>query len=207
MQFPAKIVFASGNRGKLREVRSLFAAHDIEIVAQSDLGVVEVAETGSTFRENSLIKSRHAAAATGLPALADDSGLAVDALGGEPGVLSARYGGPAANDEQNIDKLLRALEGVPAGRRTAAFHCVASFVDPALDPAGYPPLIGEGVWNGRILEARQGTGGFGYDPVFFDPVAGKSAARLDAGGKNAASHRGQALRALLATLEQRYAVG
>ena len=202
---PAKIVFASGNRGKLREVSRLLAAHDIEVLAQSALGVDEVAETGATFRENSLIKSRHAAAVTGLPALADDSGLAVDALGGDPGVRSARYAGPDASDADNVDKLLDALRGVPPERRTAAFRCVASFVDPALEPAEHPPLIGEGVWRGRVLEARQGSGGFGYDPVFFDPVAGKSAAELDAAEKNAASHRGQALRELIAALERRYA--
>lgn len=203
--FPARIVFASGNRGKLREVQRLLAAHDIEVLAQSALGVSEVAETGTTFRENSLIKSRHAAGVTGLPALADDSGLAVDALGGDPGVRSARYAGPDASDADNVDKLLVALDGVPAERRTAAFRCVASFVDPALDPAEHPPLIGEGTWSGRILDARRGDGGFGYDPVFFDPAAGKSAAELDAAEKNATSHRGQALRALLASLEQRYA--
>ena len=150
---PAKIVFASGNRGKLREVSRLLAAHDIEVLAQSALGVDEAAETGATFRENSLIKSRHAAAVTGLPALADDSGLAVDALGGDPGVRSARYAGPDASDADNVDKLLDALRGVPPERRTAAFRCVASFVDPALDPAEHPPLIGEGVWRGRVLEA------------------------------------------------------
>ena len=205
MGFPARIVFASGNRGKLREVRRLLAAHDIEVLAQSAFGVIGPAETGTTFRENSLIKSRHAAAVTGLPALADDSGLVVDALGGEPGVRSARYAGSDASDADNVDKLLRALDGVPPGQRAAAFRCVASFVDPTLDPAGHPPLIGEGVWRGRILEARQGSGGFGYDPVFFDPVAGKSAAELDAADKNAVSHRGQALRALLAALERRYA--
>ena len=169
--FPARIVFASGNRGKLREVRRLLEAHDIEVLPQSEFGVIEVAETGTTFRENSLIKSRHAAAATGLPALADDSGLVVEALGGEPGVRSARYAGPEASDADNVDKLLGALAGVPPERRTAAFRCVASFVDPALDPAEQPPLIGEGEWHGRILGARQGSGGFGYDPVFFDPVA------------------------------------
>ncbi len=204
--FPARIVFASGNRGKLREVRRLLAAHDIEVLPQSEFGVIEAAETGTTFRENSLIKSRHAAAATGLPALADDSGLVVEALGGDPGVRSARYAGPDASDADNVDKLLGALEGVPPGRRAAAFRCVASFVDPALDPAQHPPLIGEGEWRGRILEARQGSSGFGYDPVFFDPVAGRSAAELDAADKNACSHRGQALRALLATLGQRYAL-
>lgn len=203
--FPAKIVFASGNRGKLREVRRLFTAHDIEILPQSALGVSEAAETGTTFRENSLIKSRHAAAVTGLAALADDSGLVVAALGGEPGIRSARYAGPGASDADNVARLLKALDGVPAARRIAAFRCVASFVDPALDPAAYPPLIGEGLWQGRILDTRRGRRGFGYDPVFFDPVAGKSAAELDAAEKNAASHRGQALRALLTAFARRYA--
>ena len=200
MSLPARIVFASGNRGKLAEVARLLAAYGVDVVAQAELGVTDVEETGTTFAENSLIKSRHAAAATGLPAIADDSGLAVDALEGAPGVYSARYAGADATDASNIDKLLVALEGVPAPERTAAFHCVASYVDPATGDY----VLGEGRWDGRILVARQGDGGFGYDPVFFDPTAGKTAAEFEPDEKNAASHRGKALRALIAALEARY---
>ena len=200
MSLPARIVFASGNRGKLAEVARLLAAYGVDVVAQAELGVTDVEETGTTFAENSLIKSRHAAAATGLPAIADDSGLVVDALEGAPGVYSARYAGADATDASNIDKLLVALEGVPAPERTAAFHCVASYVDPATGDY----VLGEGRWDGRILVARQGDGGFGYDPVFFDPTAGKTAAEFEPDEKNAASHRGKALRALIAALEARY---
>ncbi len=200
MPLPARIVFASGNRGKLKEVQRLLAEHGVEVVAQSVLDVPEADETGSTFAENSLIKSRNAAEVTGWPAIADDSGLAVDALDGAPGVYSARYAGSDANDDSNIDKLLAELAGVPEVERGAAFHCVASFVDPASGET----LTAEGRWNGRILAARQGAGGFGYDPVFFDDAAGKSAAEFSPDEKNAASHRGKALRTLIDLLEQRY---
>lgn len=200
MSLPARIVFASGNRGKLAEVARLLAGYGVEVVPQAELGVEDAEETGTTFVENSLIKSRHAAAATGLPAIADDSGLAVDALDGAPGVYSARYAGPDATDSSNIDKLLAALDGVPDAERTAAFHCVASFVDPA--SGDY--VLGEGRWDGRILAARRGDGGFGYDPVFFDPAVGKTAAEFEPDEKNAASHRGKALRALIGALEARY---
>lgn len=200
MALPPKIVFASGNRGKLKEVSRLLAAHGVEVVPQSDFGVTDADETGTTFAENSLIKSRHAVDATGLPAIADDSGLVVDALDGAPGVYSARYAGPEATDASNIDKLLAELDGVAEERRGAAFRCVASYVE----PGAAEPLYGEGEWRGRILAARQGEGGFGYDPVFFDPGAGKSAAEFGADEKNAVSHRGQALRALVARIEARY---
>ena len=200
MSLPRRIVFASGNRGKLREVQRLMSDVGVEVVPQSDFDVEEADETGTTFLENSLIKSRNAAAATGLPAIADDSGLAVDALDGAPGVYSARYSGPDATDDSNIDKLLAALDGVADADRTAAFHCVASFVDPDTGDE----LIGEGAWRGRILPARRGDGGFGYDPVFFDDAHDKSAAEFGADEKNAASHRGQALRALVAAIEARY---
>jgi XTP/dITP diphosphohydrolase len=201
MGLPAKIVFASGNRGKLREVSRLLGAAGVEVVPQSEFGVAAVPETGATFLENSFIKSRHAAAATGLPAIADDSGLAVDALDGAPGVYSARYSGTDATDATNIDKLLAALEGIAESERTAAFLCVATFVDPETGDE----LSAEGRWAGRILTARRGDGGFGYDPVFFDPAAGKSAAEFAADEKNLASHRGKALRTLVAALGDRYA--
>ncbi len=202
MTLPKKVVFASGNRGKLAEVERLLADYDIEVVSQSSLGIEGAVEDGKTFAANSLIKARHAAARSGLPAIADDSGLAVDALDGAPGVYSARYAGPDATDADNIDKLLSALAGVAGGQRRAAFHCAASFVD----PAGGEPLVVQGVWPGRILEARQGDGGFGYDPVFFDPVSGKSAALMSAAEKNAVSHRGQALAALVTAIKASYDV-
>lgn len=172
----------------------------IEVLAQSELGVIDAVESGTTFAENSLIKARHAALATGLPAIADDSGLAVDALGGAPGVYSARYSGEGATDDSNIDKLLEELRDVPAAARGAAFHCVATFVTP--DDA--PPLVAQGEWRGSILEARQGRGGFGYDPVFLDPQSGLSSAELTAEQKNARSHRGKALQKLVALIEQRF---
>lgn len=191
---------ASGNAGKIREIARLLEGMNITVVAQSEFGVVDAEETGSTFVENSLIKARHAAAETGLPAIADDSGLAVDALDGAPGVYSARYSGPDATDESNIDKLLAALRNTEAGARTAAFHCAASFVTPDDETA----LVFEGAWQGSILEHRQGDGGFGYDPVFLDPASGLSAAMLTPEQKNARSHRGKALRGLVALLEQHY---
>ena len=194
------MVLASGNAGKLREIVRLLDGLGTEVIRQSELGVSEADETGITFAENSLIKAHHACEATGLPAIADDSGLAVDALDGRPGVYSARYSGADATAESNIDKLLEELADVADEARGAAFHCVASFVMP-----GAPePLLAEGVWRGSILTARQGDGGFGYDPVFLDPESGRSAAQLTPEEKNARSHRGQALRALRALLEQQF---
>ena len=183
---------ASGNAGKIKEIAKLLAHLDVTIVPQSDYAVSAAIESGSTFAENAIIKARHAAAATGLPAIADDSGLAVDALDGRPGVTSARYSGAGASDDSNIDKLLDELQGLPEQQRSAAFHCVACFVL----TADAEPLLAQGKWSGHILEARQGNGGFGYDPVFLDPESGKAAAELTADEKNARSHRGQALRAL-----------
>ena len=191
---------ASGNKGKLRELARLLANLGVEIVAQSEFGVEDADETGTTFVANSLTKARHAAATTGLPAIADDSGLAVDALDGAPGVYSARYSGAAATDDSNIDKLLTALQNVATEDRGAAFHCVATLVLPDDDEA----LIAEGEWRGSILHERQGDGGFGYDPIFLDPESGKSSALLSADEKNARSHRGQALRKLVGLIEQRY---
>ena len=195
---PAKVVMATGNPGKIREIARMLDGLGIEIVAQSEFGVTDADETGTTFAENSLIKAQHAVDATGLPAIADDSGLAVDALDGAPGVYSARYAGDGG-DEANNDKLLAALDGIDD--RAAAFHCVATFIDPQ-DPE---PLAAEGVWRGEILRARQGDGGFGYDPLFLVPERGCSSAELDPDEKNARSHRGQALRKLVALIEQRYA--
>ena len=198
---PCKIVMASGNAGKLREIARLLDNLDITVVPQSEFSVSEADETGATFAENSLIKARHAALATGLPAIADDSGLAVDALSGRPGVFSARYAGPAATDEQNVSKLLSELEGVADEDRGAAFHCVASFAM----PDSSEPLLASGEWRGSILHERRGDGGFGYDPIFLDRASGRSSAELTADEKNARSHRGKALRTLARLLEQNFA--
>jgi len=194
-----RLVIASNNRGKIEELRELLAGSGLEPVAQGELGVEEIPETGASFIENALLKARHAARATGLPALADDSGLCVDALGGEPGLHSARYAGSPTDAEANIDKLLAALTGLPPGQRGAHFHCVLVLLRRPEDPA---PLIAEGLWHGRVLEARRGEGGFGYDPVFFDPLLGQSAAELDARSKNRLSHRGQALALLRRRLSE-----
>ena len=185
-----KLVLASSNHGKLEELRGLLSGNGIELIAQSDLGVGDADETGTTFIENALLKARHATRATGLPALADDSGICVDALNGAPGLYSARYAGEHGNASRNIDKLLEQLDGVADERRTAHFYCVLVLLRHADDPQ---PLIAEGVWEGRILYAPRGDGGFGYDPVFFDAERGMGAAELDAMLKNRISHRGRAL--------------
>ena len=187
-----RIVFASGNAGKAREVQAVLG-DTVEIVLQTELGVDSVEETGSTFAANALLKAQHAARVTGLPALADDSGLAVAALDGAPGVYSARYAGSDATDADNVAKLLAALEAVPAGHREASFHCVLAFVRSADDP---DPVFVEGEWQGQIAFERAGEQGFGYDPVFFDPELKRTAAELASAEKNARSHRGKALAAL-----------
>ncbi len=186
---PDKVVLASGNAGKLAEIARILEDMDITVVPQSALGVSDADETGTTFVENALIKARHAVEATGLPAIADDSGICVDALDGRPGVYSARYAGPDATDASNIDRLLAELKGVPDEQRGAAFHCVACFVAPGMDE----PVIGEGEWRGRILQERRGDGGFGYDPLFLVAELDRSSAELSPDEKNARSHRGKAL--------------
>ncbi len=191
LQVGSRIVVATGNRGKLAEIEAILAEFRVEVICQGELGIGEVEETGLTFVENAILKARNAAAATGGPAIADDSGLEVDALGGAPGIRSARYAGEPADDGANIDRLLAALEG--AEDRTAAFRCVMVFLRHEQDPA---PVIAEGVWVGRILTERRGAGGFGYDPVFLDPALGRSAAELPAEEKNRISHRARALREL-----------
>ena len=195
-----KLVLASGNAGKLRELRELLAGAGFELHAQSEFGVGDIDETGLTFVENALLKARHAARATGLPALADDSGLCVDALGGAPGLRSARYAGVHGDSRANIARLLDALRDVPDERRTAHFHAAIVLLRHPDDPR---PLIAEGSWHGRILPAPRGEAGFGYDPVFFDPVLGCGAAELDQATKNRVSHRGQALARLRALLQGR----
>lgn len=195
-----KVVFASSNAGKIIELQNLCQPFNIEIIPQSDLGVRDVPETGLTFVENALIKARHACQVTGLPALADDSGLEVKILQGKPGIHSARYAGENASSTNNIQKLLKNLENYSEADRAAIFHCVLVFLLHANDPT---PLICQGTWQGRILLAPQGKQGFGYDPVFFDPDQGCSAAELDLTLKNQISHRGKALRQLINHLREK----
>jgi XTP/dITP diphosphohydrolase len=191
---PSKIVLATGNQGKVKELGSMLQALNVEVLAQSEFKVGDVAETGTTFVENAIIKARHAAKQTGLSAIADDSGLAVDALGGAPGVYSARYAGEQATDQSNIDKLLVAMQGVPQAKRTARFLCVLVYMRHADDPS---PIICQGEWTGEITNQQVGTNGFGYDPVFWVPSEKCCSAELSKAQKNALSHRGQALQQLL----------
>jgi XTP/dITP diphosphohydrolase len=193
-----RAVLASANPGKLRELGSLLAPYGLELVSQAALGIGSVPESGATFLENALLKARHASAAAQLPALADDSGIEVDALGGRPGVRSARYAGEGASDAENLARLLEELAGVPEPRRTARYRCVVVWVRTADDPA---PLTGSGTWEVRIAIAPRGSGGFGYDPAFVPAGAERTAAELSAEEKNRVSHRAQALRALVAALE------
>ena len=197
-----RVVLASGNAGKLREFSELLGPSGFELVRQSEFGITPPPETGTTFLENALIKARNAAQLSGLPAIADDSGIEVDALGGAPGVFSARFAGEDAGDEANLAKLLAVLEGLPREKRTARYRCVIVFVDSALDAR---PLVGEGAWEGRIIPARRGTGGFGYDPSFVPVGETRTVAEMPAAEKNLQSHRGQAMRAFLAQLGRRSA--
>ncbi|CAM2930049.1 RdgB/HAM1 family non-canonical purine NTP pyrophosphatase [Shewanella amazonensis] len=188
-----KVVLASGNKGKLKEFNEMFSEYSLSVVAQSEFQVPDVEETGTTFVENAIIKARHAAAITGLPAIADDSGLEVDALEGAPGIYSARYAGVGAKDTDNWQKLLGALEGKT--ERSARFQCVLVYMRHAKDPT---PIICQAAWEGRIgLEAR-GDNGHGYDPVFIAEGGELTAAQMSSDAKNAVSHRGKALEALLA---------
>ncbi len=199
-----KVVFASGNAGKVREVGDMLAPLEWTVIPQTALFDAEAEETGLTFVENALIKARFACAHTGLPAIGDDSGLEVAALGGAPGIYSSRFAGPDATDSSNIDKLLEALAGVPAGARQASFYCAMVFLRHAEDPT---PIIALGRWNGEILEAPRGQGGFGYDPVFYVPSEGCSAAELPAARKHQLSHRAQALHSLVAQIRALQAQG
>ena len=189
------LVLATSNRGKLAEIQALLADFDLRLVTQAELGVVDAIEDGLSFVENALIKARHACAITGLPALADDSGLVIDALGGAPGLISAHYAGVHGDSAGNIARVLGEMAGVPAERRTARFHSTLVLLRHATDPQ---PLIVEGSWEGLILDAPRGASGFGYDPIFFDPLLNAGAAQLPPDIKNRVSHRGQAL-ALLRT--------
>ena len=188
---PARtLVLASNNAGKLEEFGALLAADGFDVRAQAAFGVDDAEETGLTFVENAIIKARHACRATGLPALADDSGICVDALDGAPGLYSARYAGGHGDADANIDRLLRELAGVPDDRRGAHFVCVLALLRHAEDPR---PIVVEGRWDGAILRERRGDGGHGYDPVFLDPAHGRTAAERPMALKNRLSHRGQAL--------------
>ncbi len=193
-----KVVLASGNPGKIREIQAILAEHPI--VPQSAFNVADVEETGATFVENAILKARNAALHCKLPAIADDSGLVVDALNGAPGVISARYAGVGASDRDNLNKLLQELEGVPEKLRTARFICVMVFMEHANDPC---PVIAQGVWEGRILDHAVGENGFGYDPVFWVPERQCASAQLSAEVKNSLSHRGQALKKLTGLIKAR----
>ena len=188
-----RIILASNNPGKVREIGRLLQGYEIEIVPQSQFGITDVDETGSTFVENAIIKARHAASVSSLPAIADDSGIEVDALGGAPGIYSARYAGAQCSDEANNGKLLQELREVPDEKRSARFQCVIVYMRHAEDAM---PVICIGTWEGRILHAPRGTHGFGYDPLFFVPTHGCASAELEPELKNRISHRAQALRSL-----------
>ncbi|MGR2766321.1 XTP/dITP diphosphatase [Photobacterium ganghwense] len=194
----SKLVLATGNQGKVREMASLLADFGFDVVAQSDYNVSSVAETGTTFIENAIIKARHAAKETGLPAIADDSGLEVDFLQGAPGIYSARFAGEEASDEDNLQKLLATMDGVPEEQRTARFHCVLVMMRHADDPT---PLVCHGTWEGSILTETRGENGFGYDPIFWVPEDQCSSAELAPARKKQLSHRGQALSKLFAALK------
>lgn len=192
-----QIVLASNNPGKLREIGQLLAGHDITIQPQSDFDAPDVEETGLTFVENAILKARNAAHYSGLPAIADDSGIEVDALNGAPGIYSARYAGSGASDRNNLQKLLDELKDVPENKRSARFQCLIVYLRHEKDPT---PLIYQGTWEGRILPEPRGTSGFGYDPIFFVPEKDCTSAELSPEEKNQLSHRGQALRQLVAAL-------
>ena len=193
-----QIVLASGNKGKLKELRHVLAPLHLQVHSQADFKVQPVAETGLSFVENALLKAREAARVSRLPALGDDSGLVVEALKGQPGIYSARFAGEQASDRDNNELLLEKLAGVIPERRQASFYCCLVLLQHHRDPA---PLIATGIWHGTLLEAPRGNGGFGYDPLFFDPQLGASAAELSMAEKALVSHRGKALKALIESLK------
>lgn len=192
-----KIVLASGNAGKLREFQQLLNDCGFDVLPQSNFFSENAEETGSTFVENAILKARYACEKTGLPALADDSGIEVDALNGRPGIYSARYAGQDANDANNNEKLLKELQGVPGEKRTARYHAVLAFMRHAQDPT---PILCHGIWEGVILTEPRGKGGFGYDPLFFVPTHDCASAELSKDEKNRISHRGKAMQELLQKL-------
>jgi XTP/dITP diphosphohydrolase len=193
-RLPATVVLATGNAGKLREMREILAPWHVEVRPVSDFARSQADETGLTFVENALLKARHAATVAGRPAIADDSGLEVDALHGAPGIHSARYAGPGASDQANNERLLRELAAVPAPARAARYRCAMVFLRWPEDPA---PLVAQAAWDGSIADAPRGSGGFGYDPLFLVDGGARTAAELPADDKNRRSHRGQALRRLI----------
>ncbi len=193
-----RVVLASGNKGKVAELCRMLAGYNIEVVPQTELGVPEIEETGLTFVENAILKARNAAKHTGLPAIADDSGLEVDALKGAPGIYSARFAGEGATDEDNNAKLLTELANVDDEQRSARFQCLLVYMRHASDPV---PLICQGSWEGRILKEPQGINGFGYDPLFYIDTLSSSSAELAPELKNRVSHRGLALSKLLEALQ------
>lgn len=192
------VVLASNNLGKLAEFKKLFANTEIKIIPQKDFPVPEAEETGLTFIENAILKARNASKHTGLPAIADDSGLEVDALNGKPGIYSARFAGKNATQKEHTTKLLSAMSNIPIGERTARFHCVLVFLRHEKDPS---PIIAHATWEGEILTEERGEHGFGYDPIFFIPELNCTAAQLDSEVKIAHSHRGKAMRKLLANIK------
>jgi len=192
-----KFVLASNNKGKLREFNDMFSSMSITVLPQADFDIEEIEETGLSFVENAILKARNAALHSGLPAIADDSGIEVDALKGAPGIYSARYAGADASDAENLNKLLQALEGVPTEKRTARFQCLLVYIRHENDPT---PVICQGTWEGKILEAPQGENGFGYDPAFFVPDYNCSSAELTREVKNSLSHRAKALKLLAGQL-------
>jgi XTP/dITP diphosphohydrolase len=195
-----RAVLASGNAGKLRELGELLAPFEFQLVSQASLGIETPPETGHTFAQNALLKARHAAAASGLPALADDSGIEVDALDRRPGIYSARFAGEGASDADNLGKLLGEMRDVPLALRTARYQCVIAFVRTADD---VEPILARGTWEGALIGTPRGLGGFGYDPIFVPRGLNRTAAELDPQEKNSLSHRGQALRALVEQLHNR----
>lgn len=196
-----KIVLATNNQGKVNELQNLLADAGFDIVAQSQFNLPDADETGLTFVENAIIKARYAAKLTGLPAIADDSGLVVEALNGEPGIYSARYAGEHGNDESNNQKLLQALQPIPQEKRSAYFYCALVFMHHENDPT---PIICLGKWNGLILNELKGKGGFGYDPLFYVPELNCTAAELTKEHKSQISHRGQALKQLIKEIKTKY---
>ena len=199
-----RLVIATGNAGKLKELRELLAPPAFDVLPQSQFTSVSVDETGLSFIENAILKARHAAAASGLPAIADDSGLEVDVLDGAPGIYSARYAGEGASDEANLRKLLATLKDVPPAQRTARYQCALVFMRSARDPS---PLICQASWEGRIIDSPRGDGGFGYDPIFELSDRAVTVAELPSAEKNRLSHRGKALRGLVAQLREMYPAG
>lgn len=198
MSLPDRIVLASSNAGKVREINEMLAGHAVRIVSQSEFNVPEVAETGLTFIENALLKARHAVRHTGLPAIADDSGIELAALDGRPGIYSARYAGPEASDADNLQKLIADVRELPEDRRRCRFVCLMVYLRHAEDPT---PLIAEGVWEGIAVTTPRGSNGFGYDPIFYVPTHHCTSAELPPETKNRLSHRGQALLRLVAQLQ------